>query len=617
MHTTAPVLSQPSTVDRRSERHPRLLALVALLATAVLIVNARDQIYDSNFYALSEATALLAGDHPYRDFFDTGMPLAAYLSAGVQLLVGRRLIGEFAHQWLFIVAGVVISCHLALRLSRSAAASLATMALALIILFCTPTYHYSKLFFFPLTIWVAWRYMDRPGAVRSAVVGLTTASAFLFRHDYGVYIGFASIVAFALVPIAGPAPRRLRSLASDWAAYAVAVAIVVTPWVVVVQMNEGLLEYTRMRASLYQEPRSLVYASLVERNPFAALMPEPTPAPKSGVVGFFWKRDVNAERRRQLELQHGLRLTHEGDGDSRWQYEVANVYDGALLKLVPYIDDTTGIDWNRLHETRWHLPTRDNAVVWLEHVALLIPLLLLTAAGWEVWRSRSRPTPIPRDVWRMVLAGAFLAAVHSSLFRQPSYMATTAPVTAAMSAWFLAGPARLSQACAIAVLCVTAFAALVWARGTPLYRPFELGNLMSDGFAQLMASPPVDGNPSFRYLYECTAPGDRVIVTGSTPLHVSYYAERPMAGGHLAWHYGWRSDPVHEAQSLALLQRQSVPFAYSTHGPVLDDFKAYPRIREYLVKHYAEIEGSNGWILVDTRREPARRFGPEGWPCFR
>ena len=46
----------------------------------------------------------------------------------MQLLVGYRLIGEFAMQWLFIVAGVVIAFHLGLGLSRSIPASLAMLA---------------------------------------------------------------------------------------------------------------------------------------------------------------------------------------------------------------------------------------------------------------------------------------------------------------------------------------------------------------------------------------------------------------------------------------------------------------------------------------------------------
>ena len=68
------------------------------------------------------------------------MPLQAYVSAAAQQVVGYRLIGEFAVQWSFIVAGAVISFGLGLRLSRSIVASLVTMSLALLLLSMTPTF---------------------------------------------------------------------------------------------------------------------------------------------------------------------------------------------------------------------------------------------------------------------------------------------------------------------------------------------------------------------------------------------------------------------------------------------------------------------------------------------
>lgn len=108
-----------------------------------------------------------------------------------------------------------------------------------------------------------------------------------------------------------------------------------------------------------------------------------------------------------------------------------------------------------------------------------------------------------------------------------------------------------------------------------------------------------------------------LLVTRSTPFHVSYYAQRPVAGGHLYWHSAGGADPAREEQSLALLQRQSVPIAVSTHDPVMDDFTMYPRIRGYLERHYVEVPGSRGRVLVDTRRQPTGFFDPLGFPCFR
>ena len=54
-------------------RHRAFLIFVGLSTAAFLMLTLRRQLLNSdNFHLLWEATALLAGDHPYRDFFDWG-----------------------------------------------------------------------------------------------------------------------------------------------------------------------------------------------------------------------------------------------------------------------------------------------------------------------------------------------------------------------------------------------------------------------------------------------------------------------------------------------------------------------------------------------------------------
>jgi hypothetical protein len=60
--------------------HRRADWIIGAFAAIVLILTAEYQIYDTNFYTLAETPGLLAGDHPYRDFFDWGVPLQAALS---------------------------------------------------------------------------------------------------------------------------------------------------------------------------------------------------------------------------------------------------------------------------------------------------------------------------------------------------------------------------------------------------------------------------------------------------------------------------------------------------------------------------------------------------------
>jgi hypothetical protein len=169
------------------------------------------------------------------------------------------------------------------------------------------------------------------------------------------------------------------------------------------------------------------------------------------------------------------------------------------------------------------------------------------------------------------------------------------------------------------LLVPSVFAATARAKDAPMMHPSQLPDSLSSAFHQLMATPPIHENPLFAYLRDCTAPGDHVLVTGPTPFHVSYVIGRPIAGGHTFWSYGWRSDPAHEQQSLALLQRQSVPFVVAEREPALADFERYPRIHEYLVQRYKLIHRTQPAILVDRERTPTGSWGEQSQhlPCFR
>jgi hypothetical protein len=79
---------------------------LGVVTSAVLLYSAARTTVRHEFPVLWEATPVLAGDHPYRDFYEMGWPLMTLMSAAVQWAVGYRLIGEFLIQWTFIVASV-------------------------------------------------------------------------------------------------------------------------------------------------------------------------------------------------------------------------------------------------------------------------------------------------------------------------------------------------------------------------------------------------------------------------------------------------------------------------------------------------------------------------------
>jgi hypothetical protein len=157
---------------------------------------------------------------------------------------------------------------------------------------------------------------------------------------------------------------------------------------------------------------------------------------------------------------------------------------------------------------------------------------------------------------------------------------------------------------------------------TPPIDAFVSGEDVERATANRDAARPENQEPRrspellLRYMHDCTRPDDRVLVSGSTPFDVNYLIGRPLAGGHLFWHHRWRADAVREAALLALIQSQSIPFAYSTTDPILDDLEEYPRIRQYFADHYRSLPGTSDRLLVDTRREARSSFGPFGFPCF-
>ena len=591
-------------------RRAVVLTLVAALTALGQSATVAVQIYDSNHLALTEATAILAGDRPYADFFEIGIPLDAYSAAGMQVLSGHRLIGEFLRLWLLMVAGMVVSFHLSLKTTRSVPATLAVLPVALLIVAPTSVYHASKLFFFPLMVWVAWRYIDAPSAMRGAVVALVTSTAFLMRHDYGLYLGFGSILAFALARLAVPRSRSWGAMVREAGAYGLTTAVLVGPLALFIHTHEGLLSYARSRGGLYQPVPGNLYASLLRLNPVRALLPEPAPAPRPGVVAFAWEEGVDAATRQQQEREYGLRVVASGGERGEWQYEVPNIHDPRLLRLNQYMGANTGIDWERLELLAGGMPTRDRTSLWLQQMTILVPPALLVVAVLALRREKDAIPAV-----QMLFASIFLIVIDLALIREPAYMSVIAPLSAALGARFVAAGHLAGRVCAITLLLVTTCVAAIWS---------ELADRISEdgrrstrnAFALLVSSPPRFGSALFDYVRECTAPGDRVFVTGQTPLHVSYYTRRPIAGGHTYWHHGYMSDPEHAARSLELLRSQSVPFALSTHDPVVGDLQRYPDIQAYVNANYVELAGSEGLVLVDRRRQPTGRYGDDGRPCF-
>ena len=135
------------------------------------------------------------GDVPFRDFFDPGYFLTLYTSALLQRLFGDNLLGETLLNIGCMAAGAMLVFLLASRVSRSVVWGLVAAGL---VVFAEPRpYDYDKVLFYPLGLYVCWRYIDRPSLTSLAAMAATATIAGLFRYDSGIYLGAAALVSVA------------------------------------------------------------------------------------------------------------------------------------------------------------------------------------------------------------------------------------------------------------------------------------------------------------------------------------------------------------------------------------------------------------------------------------
>jgi hypothetical protein len=145
-------------------------------------------------------------------------------------------------------------------------------------------------------------------------------------------------------------------------------------------------------------------------------------------------------------------------------------------------------------------------------------------------------------------------------------------------------------------------------------------------------SPPIDGYAPrgsqgdvalIRYIYECTAPDDRVWVL-SDLYTFPYYAERRLVR-HLFWGVGLSASPDDQRKTIEQVERDEVPIVLSLgEDRPLESLEAYPLVREYVAARYTKqytIAQENGRgvfrLLTDSRRTPTGTYASLGLPCFR
>jgi len=193
-------------------------------------------IENDHFVMLARALQVLYGDWPVRDFVDPGQPLSYLVSTAAAAMFGPTLLVNVVLCLVFLAATAAFTYLLVWRATGSVLAALVAAALAIV--FYPRLYNTTKVIVPIVAIALAWRYVDRPDGKGLVTLALWTAIAFLMRHDYAVYIGVAMAATLALVHADAPtvAVRRI-------AMYAVLSLVFASPWLVYVQMQQGLTGY--------------------------------------------------------------------------------------------------------------------------------------------------------------------------------------------------------------------------------------------------------------------------------------------------------------------------------------------------------------------------------------
>jgi hypothetical protein len=122
-----------------------------------------------------------------------------------------------------------------------------------------------------------------------------------------------------------------------------------------------------------------------------------------------------------------------------------------------------------------------------------------------------------------------------------------------------------------------------------------------------------------RYLSECTASTDRVLVTWFAP-EIVFYSERGFAGGQVYLNPGWYASAADQQLTIERVLRQRVPVVLEQVDP---DYRVYfSDVYDYVHQHYREASPTSDAIsgirvLVDERLTQTGTYEPLGLPCYR
>jgi len=378
-----------------------------------------------------------------------------------------------------------------------------------------------------------------------------------------------------------------------------------------------------------------------------------------------WAETLDVPAREALERKYRL-IRSRAEGGSTWSYVTVDEERANIRALVddPAVADTNGIDRGAgvLHiRELWYewlqrrvpllrlqiLPglfNRANALPFFYYLTFAVPLIGLLILGVVTWRGtidrvegavaamsvllslivvetlvRGSPDSRLPDVTATVCVTGAWAAARISCAAQPGSRRTALRVLVSLfwisTVWSVGTNARAGEALNASRLLTgpTGIAGRFTEMRTRLQRqPIETWSEEETGYRGLT-----------RYVFACTRPDDRLLVTWFEP-NIYFYAEREFAGGRVFFDGGWHDSVRDQQFTVDRLRRQRVPIVFIRDEFELMFRKYFPLVAAHVDRNYVRAEpGANAdqvagyQVWVDKSRTPVRTYQRLGLPCFR
>jgi len=449
------------------------------------------------------------------------------------------------------------ACTVAAVTRLSGSVLVAIAAASLEILINPRSFGYPKIALYALATWAFVWFSRRPTNRRVFALAALTAAAFLFRHDHGLYIGIGAAMAVA----AGRWRDGWRPVVAGASLLAAFVAAMVAPWALFVQYHLGLAAYFRPALAFSRlEAEATLLRTLPQLDTGQTLF-----APQNAVVLLFYLFHALPVVCLAVALGRARARRERWDGES---FAVIAIAVMAITMNLGFL--------------RSPLPARVP-----DAVAPAVVLLSWLVAWTGTAGARARGV-------RMAFAAAAFGVVG----------------VAVGSAADLSGELN---------------------RAGILGRSGAFDRRIADLSARLRKSQPEGDQipsrnslalqPFFAFVRRCTAPTDRIVMTGLSP-DVFVLADRGFAGGQMAFRPNFYPDPTDQQRAVDRMLRQSVPFFILSLEEEADFRGALQVVAMHLDQRYVPLvdlavpETRGLRIFVERDRAAGATDPASGWPCF-